>query len=657
MRKTFFHLSVLLSLGLAIDAKAADWSKIPENAWSKTAEDFKASKGVVLLEDQYHFQTRILRRSQRYLVLNAAGRETISKLRISNADLKRFAGRTIQATGVETPFSLGRDVMRQTLVQSAKGNVQVWEVIPPGLSDHCLIDLRWDEPIRTEGRPFPEHFGARLALALNQAYPVDRAEIWIDRNVQDVDWTYRFEVSPGQGNKREETENGRKFIFERIPEREEVPFSANVDLNRPLFLWFWAPDLSRWIAEIHDGQAPPMNFFTASAQTFLYEMFENEKKKSLALKRWCLSLGQSLPEDKTARTEELLRRLWREVKPVGLLKETEDLDSEAYAFSNWSSAVARKTASAAQLRFLYYHLLKENQVQPRLILAIDREDNRLRADIADFNQFDAIFFAMPQDSGDWRFYDPGSTWKPLGLNAWLQGSNAFVIQTGASRKEWNARLINLPAVTGRQNKIQVKVQIRPGADEDHYHLDAIYMGDPAVHLKVVHAGRAADENAKDISSFLGRNGFQALPNTFRVKDDAFGALEFSCDGLKENGVGRRRFVQPFPFLRSPAPSPLRWPETRSLPIHFPFMVLLEAEALIPMKHSIQPDAFQPMNKRNLVGEVVWLVEPAGDEKQPALRVRLKVEVNTLITQADRYPALKEFTSWIDEALNRQIEIN
>lgn len=628
-----------------------NWPAIPAETWKIKSEDFVDRSGAVILHERIHFRRRSLERFRRLLVLSEKGRG-LAEFKLIGATITRLEGRTVSPDGLVQPFLQNSDVVKASLLSSKRENLNVVTVIPPGVTGHCVVDVRWSEPIDDLERPVPEGYDYNLLFSLSGNAPVRLAEVSFDQDVADASWVKKFEVLPGQKFWKA-TDNGvTTFSFEFIPARASVPFSSEADLRAPIFTWFWIPPVRDWLSLLGFPATKPITALDGAARTIIYKILAEPVSHDRGFKAELRSMSQGaydLPlRERLALLTRSLRSKMKTISELAVVPNSRKFETSI------DKALKRGWGTHTQISFVGFHLLRENGLDASLILAIDREENRM-VDPNNIWQYDEMLLSVPDEKGNPIYLNPGSTFDPMGVPPWLQGSQALAIHPGAERLDWTARFVMLPVNPPEGNLQTWRALVTSSEESIDYDVKVTATGNPASGWRRYVFDQHAADVRRAIAPRVEANGFILRDASSATMSEIWADLAFQFKGYVEHSGGRQRLLQPFPFLPSPLPLPLSWPESRSLAIHTPMTTLLDAEATIPWIGPL-PD-FQdiaPSLHENSFGTVRWVSRVSDDDGKKSLIVKLLVKVKTLTAGASSYEELKTFSRWIQEALQRGV---
>jgi hypothetical protein len=656
-------LSLLLALGAAMSGGSLSakthppialggysWPELPKDVWAVKPEDFPDKPGAVVLVDRYHFHLRSLERFRRVLVLAESGR-SVAELQMVGARVEKLEGRTLTPEGKSLPFVQGGDVVRSVFLSGKQGNVEATKVIPPGVSNHCVVDVHWVEPIDESSRPFPDGYALNYLVPLSTTVPVKLAELMFDLNIADPGWIKKLLVPPGQKSK-EQDEGGKTVIrFEDVPTRPIAPLASEGDLRTPVFNWFWSPDLRGWLTELGFPVERGFNSLDGAACTFFYEDLMHKVEDNYWLRMDLKALGKpvaALPAH--AKAVALIKALRTKVKTIAELPGTPGR-KEWEAFPD--AVLKRGWGTSSQINKLAFHTLLENGLNVSLVMAIDREENRL-IDVNNIWQYDHAMLLVQDEKGDPLFLNPGSTFMPLGIPAWEQGSKALVIHPGKKRLDWTGKIISLRNEAPSNNLQTWSATIALGEEEDGYTLAYQASGDPAGKWRYNYFEQKSTDPVKSLAPLIEREGFHLRTASSEGMKDPWGGVSFQATGVMEHESSRKRLITPFPHVRSPFSIPSSWPESRIFAIHFPMTTEIRAESRIAWKGAAPSEQeLEPIVRENSLGKVAWSAE-MSDGKE--LVVHLVIQVKTLVGVPAQYDQLKSFAGWIQEVLQRGISV-
>jgi len=649
-----FTLPLLVAARITALPTQAGWPEIPKESWGIKSADLKGQPGALVLVDRYHFHRRQLERFRRVLVLSEAGKGA-PELTLYGDRISKLQGRTVYPDLREQPFAQGQDVIKSTVVKTHRDSLQAMKVIPPGVTSHCIVDVQWIEPIQDSDGPVPVGNGWHYAFSFAASVPVQLAEVIVDQDVADFGWVRRY--FPGEGQEEPETQQGKttRKVFRNIPARPETVLASEAELALPACHWYWSPQapIRDWLTELKFPKTRTISMVEAVTITVLYrwimEGYSERPPKSSTL--WEVGKGLDI-QDPHQKAVALLKGLRERVKTIGELGErpsTKDLDRQGL-----ESAVKRGWGTYSQLWRLAFHLFREHGIQTNVVMAVDRQDS-LMGDINNTWQYDQILLCVDDGKGNLLYLNPGSTYQPVALPPWLQGAECLMAIPGKTRLDWTARILTLPSEKAQTNVERWKVTIRPGEEVDTYSGGVEVTGSRAAQWKSRIKDNASNDFKKSVAPIVEAKGFKVLQASGEGTADPWSPLKVTLEGSRENEGGRRRSLQPFPFLKVPFEVPATWPERRNVSIQFPMTTVIEGESRIPWTGEAPTMAELPaLERANGLGRASWraVMEEKGTERE--LVVRMRLEVSSVSAAAYRYQDLKNLTSWFQDALSRAV---
>lgn len=636
---------ILFALALMLPLAAQDWPKVTPESWEAKPLANGQNPSAVVLADRYEFRRKGLERFRRVLVLNREGRR-YAEYTLLGDRFRSIRGRTLLPDGREVPFTQGVDVLRKTLVKIKGQEYQAIQVLPAGMEDRCVVDLRWEEPKEETERPIHEDLGLSLTTSLSGEVPVRLVEVVVGADLLEFGWLRKFEILPGLKWKESQEKGSTIYRFEDIPPRPRDFLASNADLRMPLFHWFWSPDLPMWMQEVGFKPGVAVSTFDAyAACVFYYTLIEKGPTEIYLEKLLPLALGT--PEDPERRAEEVIRRLRARIKTLAELPEPPT--GKALQKGAPHHAFDRGWGNGWQINMMAFYALRKAGLNPAMVYLIDREENRL-SDPTNLWQYDHAVVAITDAKGGLRYLDPGDTYSPMALRPWFQASKGLLIQPGKGRLDWKGRIVNTPMAPASENRHTWKAEVTL-SDRVNYRVSYEGTGAASSDFR-----QRLNAHAKDplpaLKGFMGVDGFRVSGGEVPNLRDPWTPLTFSVEGSLDLEEGRRVEVAPFSFLKLPFAIPDTWPETRTTNIHFPMTCVVEAEAFLPWKP--EAGALEPLENRNALGEVRWAAEPVEGGRR--LKVSLSITVRSLIAATSQYGDLKAFLTWIEEARRRRIQL-
>jgi hypothetical protein len=398
---------VLLAVLVCVPVLAAEptWPDIPASTWNIQASDYPGTPGAVVLLDRYLFHPKELERFRRLLILGASGRAD-AQLAILGDPIDKLEGRTTTPGGQVIPFSPTGDIVKFMKLKVGREELNVRKVYPPGLTDRCVVDIRWVEPNLSKTRPLPEWYGYGFSFSLSGSLPVKRVEAAFDAQVLIEEWARKFQVTATTKHRQELKEGVEWHIFEDIPARQEEILASKAEQRLPAIRWFWVPDIGHWLVRLN-LLSKTMTFTDGAACSLFFWRFNEEWEPDRAALTQLRQLGASPSglgvRERVVTAVQRLRSAVRTVREVSDSPkgwDREDVKLERVLRRGWGTS--------RQVTLLGYYMLRELSLNPSLVNAIDREENRLH-DLRDLFQYDALLLSVADESGSSMFLEPGNT--------------------------------------------------------------------------------------------------------------------------------------------------------------------------------------------------------------------------------------------------------
>ncbi|MBI3132321.1 MAG: hypothetical protein HYZ13_13455 [Acidobacteria bacterium] len=433
-----------------------------------------------------------------------------------------------------------------------------------------------------------------------------------------------------------------------------IPLASKADVLRPIFNWFYAPQVRDWLTYLGFPADKPVNVLEGSARTFLYEWYVVPLEKDRALKAELQTMAKATEGmEPHARARALVRALRGKVRT---LAEFQDVPDRRSYEADPLKVLRRGWGTSYQLNHLGFLLLRESGLEVTLVSAIDREENKLM-DPSNIFQYDQNLLGVKDAKGQWLYLNPGSTFEPFGVSPWLQGGRALQVIPAAKRLEWGASFTTIPLAESASNTQVWTATVTPGAEADAYSVGFEATGSMAARWKRKLHDQQAPELKKGLGLILERGRFQLQRAEGEGALDPWSGFKVSFDGNLEHDGGRRRVVPPFPFLQSPFAIPATWPEQRTVGIHLPMACRIQAETRMAWAGGELPGGgLEPLERENIFGKVSWTAALEEVQGAKVLVARLRIEIQRPLGSPMYYEQLKAFSGWVQEALGRGLPV-
>lgn len=638
------HLTVLGAAILTLcPLRAGDFPAIPAEVWALREDPARGIQDAVVVFHRTRILEHWIEHQIRLRVLTPAGKAAAESWSFG-AGTRAFKGQTTARAGRVTPFLEFKDAKLSEL-RSQGARVARRKLIVPGLDGDCVVDLRWEEPLG-----WIDSMGGALRWRITSPWFMQERMVEVDSLVPYACTVFQHPTR--MARKSNPFRGGTRYEWQDIPAERPVPFClsvtrpcATVVLSNPIrFKIFNTP--SQYWGQIASYVLKPM-LEPASAGGSEYQAFSKE-------------IRTGLPEGRESAVEALALRLRERIRCTTLMspEEVELLKKEdkgaAPGVKDLNRMVERRWAHPLGMTVLLYNLLKDAGIPARPLLVSNRNATLFRFDQADFSQVAELLLAVETGGAVPLIVDPGLRFNRPGLlRPEYQGITALSYDPV---NLWTPKLVEIDVQEGRWNRIEYRGRIQLGDEEDRMEFGIQSTGFPAHREQVRFQGLNGEERTRHLKEDL-----EALIPEFGLTGSKVEPADKSGEGFRWSAEGKvgavgagRRQVIPFPGLRLPLEVPDSWPEGRTEMIVLPHAFVLEAEALLeaPTGHRWVDPA--PLRQVNGFGKVERSIETVKRAEGPALKVKLKIQLDLAIAEAGAYPALKDFLGWMQEAASRPL---
>lgn len=669
--RALFLLTIIFGQSFAAvpshDWKWPSWPPLSENVWQSTKADYPDMPEAVVLHYGIRFTLGYTVHFKRILVLSNTGRAA-AELQDLSGDAQSFEGRVIQSNGDITQLLPERDLIKTTLAFTKDWKLKRLKVLTPNLSDHCVVDYRWVEPMLSNTSATTHFNGLGMAWKLATTVPIVNLSLFIEGGALTF-WEQGFEVNPDCQPKVINGNGFTQYAFTNVPPIRKEPFASTSDLGRPRFSFFYTPPNYYNLTKLYgrsDLSSLKLNFWQEVAQIQYWGALEDGITKSGEFTRWATALCKDLLSDPETKAKNLLQRLQQDVKPTNQLTHAEkallpkgDLPTGKTP-KDLDATLVSGYAQNYGLYLLYYHLLKQAGLNPIIVQTVDRHSNRFRSNQKNLSQFDRMMIGVRNSKGNLVVFDPASRWSAGQVLPAYQGSDALLIITDPDRKKWRTVVEKIPESGSECNRETWTYTILPGEEEESIQIKGNCSGARAWFMRDDLGAYGAQEQAASFKKLLSsaqtsdlRWGNFTLENASSPMRD----LSWEGSGTRERTASRTWKVQPFPGLILPFTFPTHWPEVRTQPIQLPYKNRIEAESKIILPKGTIPPVPCQIQHSNSFGEVAWSLslETKPDGTLEA-KVRVVIETKRIQAPPSDYALLKEWIQWVQEAQSKPVEI-
>jgi hypothetical protein len=349
----------------------------------------------------------------RIKIFTERGRESQSRIDIpylSNWSIKDIAARTIKADGSILELKK-EDVFERTIVKSSGLKIKAKSFAMPGVEPGAIIEYRWRE-VRND------RLANYIRLQFQREIPVQLVKYYIKPlSLPDFPYgmrarSFQFDFKPFN----KEKDGFYSISMSNMPAFHEEPRMPPEDSVRPWMLIYYSEDKKLTADQFWK------DFGKQAYEKNKSRMKANDELKQTAAK----AVGDATtPEQKLERLFEFCRS---NIKNVNSESSGMSAEERAKVKENKSPAdtLKRGVGNGNDIDMLFAALATAAGFEARVVNLSDRSDTFLDKSFPDDYFIHAYDIAV-KVGDQWRFYDPASTYVPLGMLRWQEeGQDALL---------------------------------------------------------------------------------------------------------------------------------------------------------------------------------------------------------------------------------------
>lgn len=631
-----------LALLLPICLFAKGWDPIPPDVWALKASSPEGASGAIFLTDNSRYGLRDTEHWIRILILSESGKAAAQFAPFPNQ--ASLEGRTVYPDGREVTFNRAQDFATQE-IRAGQESAELKVVIPPGLTDHCIVDLHWKEPItflwdtrfdRDILRPYPiRHLELRLSSLSNQGSVWFRPVTLPMESVQDGDY--------------------RVFTFRNLPAIEPEPYSRVAWLLRPKLVCFLQPDA------LLGSRRNPDIYWRDYASKIERPFFQNRLRKGRHYTALAAEILKDLPADPEAKARAITGRLQARILNVSQMTQAERAartkrqDHTVIEALDLNESADRRWTNGGGIFYLAYQLFTDAGLRPMLLLVANRDIRGFRYDLMDAYQFDDILLGIPvQDGKDPLWCDPSARLLPFGTIApSYQGTQGLVVDP----REGTAKAYWVPVQAPPANRETYRFEVTPGPEADAFKIHADFAGIDEWVAKSKVFQLSPGEAEKQLKEKLeASDRFHITRVSVLHATDLDQPVSWEAEGTRETDGGRHRQVVPFPTEVCPLWIPSDWPEHRIDPIVMAYASDSQSTSRIQIPEGWRATLPGNSDQHNQFGRVVWQAHEVQETGGKAVQVTYEVTVSKVFSGPEADHDLRDFLSWVQDTWSRTISL-
>jgi hypothetical protein len=409
----------------ALPALADDWKPInPADLALKTSvvekdADAEAIFWEVRVADEIDGSTprTVLTHYVRIKIFTERGRESQSKVDIlfgkifgSDIKIKDITGRTIKPDGTIVELKK-EDVFERTIVRASGVKAKAKSFAMPSVEPGSIIEYRWRE-VRND------NLANYIRLQFQRDVPVQLVKYYI-KPLSLPGFPYAMRVQPFHGRNTpfvKEKDGFYSTTMENVPAFREEPRMPPEEQVRPWMLVYYT----------EDKKLAPAQYWKEKGKEF-YEIYKSRVKVSDEVKKSATeAIGDATtPEQKLERLFEFCRA---KIKNINDDASGMTAEERAKWKENKSPAdtLKRGMGTGNDIDMLFSALATAAGFEVRMVNLSDRSSAFFDAGFAD-DYFMSTYDVAVRVGDTWRFYDPASTYVPLGMLRWQEeGQDALL---------------------------------------------------------------------------------------------------------------------------------------------------------------------------------------------------------------------------------------
>lgn len=637
------HAFLRFVLGLLIfwvPGNAGDWPAIQPEVWAIKGGAESGGKGALILDERVRYDSTETEVRMRVRIFAEEGKAAAGIPAFSH--FEEVEGRTVLPSGEITPFNHSKDLVKKS-AQLGRWDFKLESLIPPGLTSNCVVDLHYRVPTIFRWN--------WVEIPILHAYPVRR-------KVMEMGLTRLDSALLGLKNlKREikESRDYREYTFTDLPAEEVEPYSLPTLGEHPRFVFFNQPSALDAVSS-----KEPESYWKEVGLNFYKPVYTKFLSFGRTYKEWSKSLRVGLEGDPVAKAVAILARLEDQIKNQSLLTRAEsslltkkDLDDRVSP-QDLDLSVKRKRTNGAGMHYLFYQLLIDEGLEPKLSLVANRNNRFFRYQLPNLYQFNDILIGVTSKTGALVWFEPSSRYFPPGLvRPEYQGTQALLVDP----KDWSCKPFTMgpQGVGANQSLYEYELNLE---GEESFKMRARFFGYPEVQERALYLSLEPKEQERKLTEALESELKTFIISKANVENATDGRknLLWSIEGRREAEDGRRRVFSPFPGLSYPLTIPEAWPETRTSTIVIPYCRQFGASSKFKIPKGWNLGKDPDLTQSNEFGNVRWFVKESGVGDDRQVVVTCFIEINRMYSPASSYTAFREFMGWIESAVRRTLAL-
>jgi hypothetical protein len=353
----------------------------------------------------------VLRHYVRIKVFSERGRESQSKIDIpflSSWKIQDIAARTIKPDGTIVELRK-EDILERTIEKLSGSKIKAKSFAMPGVESGAIIEYRWKET---------RSLGNYVRLYFQRDVPVQFVKYYIKPlSLPGFEYGMRAQTFNGVNSPFTKEKDGFYSVtMSKVPAFREEPRMPPEDAVRPWMLIYYTKESNL------KGETYWQDYGKRSYEEYKSRMKLSDEVKAASA---AATAGASTPEEKLEKMFEFCRSKIKNTNDDASGLTAED---RAKLKENKSPAdtLKRGMGTGADIDMLFASMAIAAGFEARVVRLSDRSDIFFDKSFPDDYFIQAYDIAV-KVGDQWRFYDPASTYVPLGMLRWQEESQLALL--------------------------------------------------------------------------------------------------------------------------------------------------------------------------------------------------------------------------------------
>jgi len=381
------------------------WPPIPPEVWALKDATLPGGMGAINVSRRLQAINSHVAHQYRIRICSERGKGAaeFSTFPTSTSNLR---GRVVYPDGKEVAFQSDRDFHTKIVSTTAKGENQRKLLVPPGLTDDCVVDLRWEEPRYWE--LWSRYGKGDEVFDLATPYPIQTLSVELGAMNY---FSYSLMSTPQD---RTKTVVGDLVVhtMKNVPAMEPVSFSIRSDLDVPRLKLFVLN--TRLGDAARKGSGP----FWDEVVLLYKEFFTKGVTAGKPYQTLSAALRKDLPPGPQASAAELMLRLRERIRNLDQLTLQEQAARTRKAVDkrldtrDLDAAAERGDTTSMGMLLLGFRMLQDAGLRPRLTIVTNRDKATFNLQLKDPSLLDDILLMVEEPGQPAIWLDPSRRFGP-----------------------------------------------------------------------------------------------------------------------------------------------------------------------------------------------------------------------------------------------------